>query len=164
MILIGWVFKMVDISTVSIVIASASVVAGVIYYSLQIRHQTKARQTDLIIRLYSLVGSKEFVEAWEKVYIREIKSLDDYRKKYGTVAEINQVSVVYGALGMLLHRKLVDVVVINDVIGGTVIMMWEKLKPIWKPILKERGIEWDSFEYLANEMKKIEKRRGVKSG
>jgi len=43
---------MVDVQTVSIVIASASVVAGVVYYALQIRHQAKMRQTDFIVRLY----------------------------------------------------------------------------------------------------------------
>jgi len=155
---------MVDVSTVSIAIASASIVAGVIYYSLQIRHQTKARQTDLIIRLYSFVGSKEFCEAFEKIYFREIKSGDDYLKKYGTFAEINQVSLVYGALGMLLRRKLIDVDIINDITGGTAVMMWEKkLKPIFEPLLKERGLEWASTEYLANELKKRQQ-RGVKSG
>jgi len=156
---------MVDIQTVSIMLASASVVAGVIYYSLQIRHQTKARQTDLIIRLYSLVGSKEFCEAFEKIYFREIKSGDDYLKKYGTVAEINQVSLVYGALGMLLRRKLIDADIINDITGGTAVMIWEeKLKPIFEPLLKERGLESDSVEYLCNEMKKIKERRNVKDG
>lgn len=49
---------MVDVQTISVAIASASVVAGVIYYSLQVRHQNlqiqqqnKMRQTDLVIRL-----------------------------------------------------------------------------------------------------------------
>lgn len=147
---------MVDIQTVSIAIASASIVLAAVYYVLQMRHQAKARQTDLIIRLYSLIGSKEFCEAAEKIHFREIRSSDDYLKKYGTVAEINQVWLVYGALGMLLRRKLVDVDIINDITGRTVIMMWEKLKPIFEPIQKERGIEWDSFEYLYNEMKKRE--------
>jgi len=40
---------MVDIQTLSIAIASTSVVAGVVYYVLQIRHQTKLRQTDLVM-------------------------------------------------------------------------------------------------------------------
>jgi hypothetical protein len=150
---------MVDIQTVSIVIASASVVLAAVYYVLQMRHQAKARQTDLIVRLYSLVGSKEFREAFEKVYFREIKSVDDYLKKYGTVAEIDQVWIVYGVLGMLLRRKLVDIDIINDVTGRTAIMLWEKLKPLIEPTLKERGIEWDSFEYLYNEMKKRKQRK-----
>jgi len=150
----------VDITEISALVAAAGVMMGVFYYILDIRHQAKARQTDLIIRLYSLVGSKEFCEAFEKVYFREIKSSDDYLKKYGTVAEINQVMSVYGALGMLLHKKLIDVNIINDLTGRTVIMMWEKLKPLWKPFMKERGVEWDSFEYLYNEMKKDRTERG----
>jgi len=58
---------MVDIQTISIAIASASVVAGIIYYSLQIRQQTKTRQTDLVIRLYTAFGGKEMRGAWEKI-------------------------------------------------------------------------------------------------
>ena len=145
---------MVDITEISAIVAAAGVMMGVFYYVLDIRHQAKARQTDLIIRLYSLVGSKEFCEAFEKIYYREIKSVDDYLKKYGTVAELNQVTMVFGALGMLLHRKLVDVDVINDVTGQTVIMIWEKMKPVYEPFWRERGIEWDSFTYLYNEIKK----------
>lgn len=40
---------MVDIQTVSIMLASASVIAGVVYYAFQVRHQTKIRQADLAI-------------------------------------------------------------------------------------------------------------------
>jgi len=50
----------VDVQTVSIAIASASVVVGVVYYALQLRHQAKARQdmvkarhADVFMRLYS---------------------------------------------------------------------------------------------------------------
>ena len=50
---------MIDISSVSVVVAAASVVAGVIYYSFQLRNQTKMRQTDLVMRLYSTYSSKE---------------------------------------------------------------------------------------------------------
>jgi hypothetical protein len=71
---------MVDIlllQTVSIAIASASVVAGVVYYALQLRHQIKQRQTDLLVRLFSMTMTKDFGEAWEKVLEREIL---DYRE------------------------------------------------------------------------------------
>jgi hypothetical protein len=55
------------LQTVSIAIASAGVFVAAVYYILQIRHQTKIRQTDLVIRLYSTYGSKEFQEAWATV-------------------------------------------------------------------------------------------------
>jgi len=56
--LVFWVSIVVDIQTASIMLASASVIAGVIYYALQIRHQShmiqqqnKIRETDLLIRI-----------------------------------------------------------------------------------------------------------------
>lgn len=55
---------MVDVQTISIVIAASSVVTGVDYHILQIRHQTRTRGTDLIVRLCSMFGGKEFQEAW----------------------------------------------------------------------------------------------------
>lgn len=52
---------MVDVQTVSIAIASASVVVEVVYYVFQIRHQTKLREADLLLRLNSaMFANKEF--------------------------------------------------------------------------------------------------------
>jgi hypothetical protein len=51
---------MVDIQTISIAIASAGVLLAAIYYVLQIKHQTRLRQTDMVMRLYTTFGSTEF--------------------------------------------------------------------------------------------------------
>ena len=72
---------MVDIlllQTVSIVVASTGLLIAAIYYALQIRHQTKIRQTDLVMRLYSTFGSKEFQDAWTRIDSIEFKSYDEY--------------------------------------------------------------------------------------
>ena len=154
---------MVDVQTVSIVIASASIVAGIIYYGLQIRQQTKTRQTDLILRLYTTASSREVQDSYEKMREREIKNHEDYKKRYGTFVEYNQLVGLYCALGMLLYRKLVDIDLIDDVTGRTVVTLYEKVKPMYESVLKARGMEWDSFRYLYNEMKKREQ-AGAKSG
>lgn len=73
---------MVDISSASVVVAAASVVARVIYYSFQLRHQTKIRQTDLVMRLYSTYSSMEFQEAMTKFMMMEFEDYNDYKKKY----------------------------------------------------------------------------------
>ena len=70
---------MVDIQTVSIAVASASVVAAATYYIFQIQHQYKLRQTDLVIRLYSTYGNPEFQEAETKTGLMEFTDYDDYR-------------------------------------------------------------------------------------
>jgi len=152
---------MIDIptlQTISIAIASAGVFAAAIYYIIQIKHQTKLRQTDLIIRLYSFTGSKDFLEALDKVKDREIGSVDDYKERYGSLVEINQLLQVFAELGMLLKRKLIDIDLIDDLIGQrTVLAAYEKLDPLNEAYRKEQGIESDSFDYLYNERKRYQR-------
>ncbi len=64
--LVFWVSIVVDIlllQTVSLGVASATIVIGIIYYILQLRHQSKVRQTDLLLRIYSTFGTEEFQRA-----------------------------------------------------------------------------------------------------
>jgi hypothetical protein len=98
---------MVNIQTVSIAIASASVVAGIVYYAFQVRHQTKIRKTDLLTRLYSIMVSKDWLEAWQKVQDRKALNYDDYLREYGSV-ELNEVFLFLQQLGMLLKKGLID--------------------------------------------------------
>jgi len=51
------------LQTVSIAIASASVVAGVVYYALQLRHQTKMRKTS--IRVHMDINLKAYGNYYE---------------------------------------------------------------------------------------------------
>jgi len=104
---------MVDIQTVSIAIASASIVVAVAYYILQIQHQKKMRQTDLVMRLYSEWGSEYLQKAAATVVGLELKDYDDYVKKYTPVslfgsvwADIWKVGWFYNGVGVLLARAL----------------------------------------------------------
>jgi hypothetical protein len=163
---------MVDIQTVSIAIASAGILIAAIYYLLQIRHQTRMRQTDLVMRLYSDWGSEDIQKAVRTVVQLEFKDYDDYVKKYTPVSligsavwlDIWKVGWFFNGIGVLLQSKLADVELIDKLFGYMVLSIWEKLEPIIRgmkkqapPTLREqRALEW--FEYLYNEMKKREQK------
>jgi hypothetical protein len=149
------VSAIVDIQTVSIAIASASVVAGVIYYALQIRNQNRIRQTDLTMRLYQQLGSKEFMNYWRQAITREEKDYNEYVKKQGAV-ELLQISTYFEGVGILLHRKLLDVDMARELFGEPIKTIWEKNKPILKEMHSDKCF-W--FEYLYNEIKKKEQRQ-----
>lgn len=155
---------MVDIQTVSIVVASASVVAGVIYYGFQIRHQNfqiqqqnKIRQTDLVMKLYSQFTSLEFQKMYQEVRTQEAKDYYDYNEKYSW-AELTAVGMFFEGIGILLKRKLIDIELVDDMFTTPIKRIWKKIENI---IMEERKVtnqpeilEW--FEYLYNEMKKRE--------
>ncbi len=147
---------MVDIQSVSIVVASASVVAGVIYYALQIRNQNKMRQTDLTLGLYQRFGCQEFMNSWWNVANREEKDYNEYIGKYGAV-DLLQISVYFEGVGILLHRKLLNIDMAIQLFGEPVITMWERNSSILKELHTDKCY-W--FEYLYTEMKKREHTRG----
>jgi len=148
---------MLDIPSISAIIAAASVVAGVIYYSVQIRHQTQVRQTDLIMRLYSTRASKEFQESWKKVMSMEPKDYRNYEKWYEW-SDFIVVAAFFEGIGILLRRNLIDIRLVDDLFSYSIKTIWEKIKEVVEGVRKHHKAPqiWEWFEYLYNEMKKRE--------
>ncbi len=151
---------MVDIQTVSIAIASAGVFLAAIYYIMQIRHQTRMRDTELVTRLASVFASKEFQQ--------ELQQLTDVFKSGTSYSEMaKKVGVTYPAtgyffeeLGILLHRRLVDISLVDDLFSGPIKRAWEGAKPFIEETRKQldEPTYAEYFEYLYNEMKKREQK------
>ena len=152
---------MVDIQTVSIVIASASVVAGVVYYALELRGQTRTRHADLVMKLSSIYGNAEMVKALLDIYSLQFKDYDDFVKKYGKPSNENpifqsiiMVSWHFESVGWLVHERIVDANAVRQT--STAIYIWEIIAPILKGLRRElnqpEAGKW--FEYLYDEMKK----------
>jgi hypothetical protein len=159
---------MVDISTVSIVVASAGVLVAAIYYVLQLRHQNRIRQTDLVMRLYSQACSKEAMEAFLKVMNLEFENYKNFVEKYGSpLSEKPEQTaffmqgLFYEGIGVLLHRKLVDIGIVDDLFP--VDSIWGKVRPIVEGGREQ--FKWPSlfewFEYLYNEVKKREQQAKI---
>jgi len=159
---------MVDIQTVSIMLASASVIAGVVYYALQIRHQTRIRKTDLVIRLYSKFGSQEFGDALRTFMNLQFKDYDDFAKKYGepfseTNVEIkrsvSEVGNFFELVGTLLYRGYIDLNLVYDVFGvSTIKRVYEKSQPLILGTRRETNdpVQGSGFVYLYNELMRKE--------
>jgi hypothetical protein len=160
---------MVDIQTVSIAIASAGVFAAAVYYIIQIRHQTKVRETDLAIRMnpWMNVSGSELTDAIAKVWSLEYKDYDDFVERYGQFPSerpeqkaLQMIMNYFEGIGMLLKRNLMDADFAWDLFGSGYFLAWEKVKP-WVEGLRKQWNTPDSysfFEYLYKEMKKREQK------
>jgi len=155
---------MVDIQTVSIAIASAGVFLAAIYYILQLRHQSKVRQTDLTMRMYTSWVSEELTKPWLKVWNLEFTDYDDFKKEYGTYLSDNPenaalLSVInsFTIIGLLLQKRLVDPELVSHL---PILMTWNKVKPVIEGIRRESNDPswYVEFEYLYNEMQKREQK------
>ena len=151
--------KMLDIPSISAIIAAVGVLIGVVLTVLEVRNLVETRQTDLVIRLYSTFGSEELQDAWEKTQTRGYKDFNAYRTEYG-LREVNEVGWFFEGVGVLLHRRLIHVALVDDLFSSPVKRAWERLKPIAEGERKQTGRPqiWEWFEYLYNEMQKREQK------
>ena len=146
---------MLDIPSISIVIAATSVVVGVIFAILQLRNVVKQRKLDLILRLYSIFVSENFQERYIKFLDMEFKSYDDFLNKYG-LKTIFMVFPFFEGIGILLYRKIIDIELALELFGQSIPLIWEKGYPILKELsLKYNKPKWGGwYEYLYNETQK----------
>lgn len=131
---------------------------GVVVAVLQLRDLVRARQTDLVLRLYSTYDSLEFLEAWHEIFFTEFKDYDDFVEKFdGKRYAASFVLMFYEEVGVLLRGKPRDIGLIHDLLGEHIRITWEKVKNV----MEEAGKRYDMrvyphFEYLYNGMKKRE--------
>jgi hypothetical protein len=149
---------MVDITEISAMVAAAGVLVGVAYYILDMRNQSRMRQTDLIMRLFSVRDSKEFQESWKKVMSMDSEDYRNYEKWYEW-SDLIIVAAFFEGIGILLHKKLIDIEMADDLFSYSIKTIWEKIREVVEAVRKHHNAPqiWEWFEYLYNEMKKRER-------
>jgi len=157
-----WCQELVDVYEISAVVAAVGVLIGVVYYILDMRNQTRQRQTDMVMRLYTTFGSAEFQRAYQKVRSLEFKDYSDYTKKYGQDLQVREemytVTIFFEGIGLLAKKKLIEMELVDCLFSYPIRVTWEKVAT---PVRGIRETENDSgicgwFEYVYNEMKKRE--------
>ena len=159
---------MVDITllqSISYMTAAVSLFVGVIYYVMNLRFAAQTRQAQLFMQLYDRFHDTVFWKQYaEIIFNTNWKDQDDFWNKYGPAnidafADWMSFGTYFTGIGVLLKRRMINVGIVNDLIGDYVIWVWDK----WKTLLdtyqkKPQSIIW--FEYLYNEITKERKRLG----
>ena len=163
--------ELLDIQTASIVIAATSVVAGVTFYIFQVRHQNKARQTEietrqanLLIQIYNYYYREDFLNTENEILFQwKWKDFDDFWQKYGPETNVkafnrwDSIGTYFKGVGVLVKMKLIDLNLVDELMGTSIRLHWEKSGSIMKEFrtrMWPHAYEW--FEYLYNELKKRE--------
>jgi hypothetical protein len=144
---------MIDISTISAIVTTGSVIVGVAFTLLEIRHFNKTRKTEIIMKIYERFGSKEIVEAMNKVGASKFESFEDYSKKYG-ITDITEIAVLFDGIGVLLEQNLIDIKMVDQLFGTTIYLLWNKIEPVIEAMRKglNEPAFFAHFESLINQL------------
>ena len=166
---------MADAQTISIVFAGLSIGIAAIYYALTIRNTQRnqelalkaqeqaleTRQAQLFMSIYNRFHEVEFWKNLGEIRKWEWESIEEYHEKYYShpelIAKWNAVGSYFEGMGVMVKRNLIDVTVVDDLMSGPLMSIWQK----WEPtILEERRRRnmptiWEWYEYLYEEVRKV---------
>jgi len=157
---------MIDLQTLSVMIAATGVTMAAIYYIMILRNTIKTRQAQLFMRIYERFYDAEFSRHWNWVmFTWKWTDFDDAWKKYGPETNMEAacafitVARYYEGIGVLVKRKLIDINLVEELMSEYIIRSWDKMRPYFKEA-RER-FNWpnlfEEFENISNELKKIKK-------
>lgn len=166
---------MIDLQTISVTIAATGVTIAAIYYIMILRNAQRSRQMGMLMQLYQSRYDSEGMQRLWKILSMEWDDFDHYMEKYSLVkhpereegALVSASFGFYDGLGILVKDKMVDVNTVYRMFGLRILMVWYKFETLIKGFRElEGGVGAGSdyvenFEYLANEMIKFRKERGV---
>ena len=154
---------MIDIQTISFVVAGISVSLAAIYYLVNIRMTNLARQAAILSSLQSRIDTPEFWEHYiDILWIYKEMSYEKYSnevlKNKEKSAQVMSVISTFYHIGWLVKMKLLDV---NAVMGFTfdVVAVYDVIMPNLARFGKEQGYPYNPghypyFTYLYDEIKK----------
>ena len=158
---------MVDIQTVSFLIAGVSVSIAAIYYLLNIKNDYRSRQALILSSLQSRIDTPEFWERYiDIVWVYRGMSYEEFSKKVlknkEKSAEVMSVISTFYHIGWLVKMKILD---INAVMGFTfdVVIVYDTVMPHLARFGEEQGQpyrpgHYPYFTYLYDEIKKRRER------
>ncbi len=152
-----------DIQTISVVLASASVIGSAVYYTLETRHQRRLRQTASVIQLspWFSMNAKEIQEAISNVCSTEYTDYKDYLSKYDGKPEQTSLKLLgnfFEGVGLLVSKKLVELDIVFDFWGDVAESVWDDNEEIINGMRKDSGTQF-TFQYWEFLIKEFKKRK-----
>ena len=162
---------MVSLDVVAILLSAISISASLFYYSNVLQNQNKARQTQNFMQLHQSHYEKDVLETMYMLHNLEWTDFNDYLEKYSALSGHPDIAAAFESqlgyldgIGTMVKENMIDVNTVYNVDGRRILMMWFKFETVIKGF---RDPKWgtsdygEHFEYLAEEMIRIRKEKGL---
>lgn len=132
------------------------VIGGLFFALLQMRHLRQQRRELAAIELFRFFASPEFTEAYRSVlHMPDGMSAEDIRTSKSQLENSAiLISTTMENIGVMTFQRIVPFLVVNDLVGTSVMILWRKLQD-WTVALREElgtpnAFEW--FQWLAERL------------
>lgn len=138
------------------------VVGGLFFAMMQMRQTRQQRRELAAIELFRFFGNPKFTEAYQMVlHLPDGLSAEDIRTKQANLEDAAMlISSTMESIGVMTFQRIVPFVIVNNLIGSSVIILWRKLEG-WAVALRDElgddaAFEW--FQWLAERLEDYQPR------
>jgi len=138
------------------------VIGGLFFAVLQMRQIRQQRRELAAIELFRFFGNPKFTEAYQMVlHLPDGMSAEDIRTKQANLDDaVMLISSTMENIGVMTFQRIVPFVIVNNLIGSSVVILWRKLEN-WATALRvelgdEAAFEW--FQWLAERLEHYQPR------
>lgn len=138
------------------------VVGGLFFAMIQMRQTRQQRRELAAIELFRFFGNPKFTEAYQMVlHLPDGLSAVDIRTKQENLEDAAMlISSTMENIGVMTFQRIVPFVIVNNLIGSSVIILWRKLEG-WATALRDElgddaAFEW--FQWLAERLERYQPR------
>ena len=144
-----------DVSTIAELVTAFTLVAGVVFAVVQLRHLSASRKREAALELLHSFQTVEFIKALRIVVglpaglsKKEIEERLGERMDY-----FNAFVVTWESIGVLVFRGEISLDLVDDFFGGFIVISWEVVKSVVeenRAKLWPRSGEW--FQWLVERL------------
>jgi hypothetical protein len=134
---------MQDLPTLSILIAATSVVAGVILSTRSLRNIKINRQASLFMQIFNRFYTEDFLLKRTQIQLWTWDSYQDFHNKYGwktnpeAFTKFMSIGAFIGGIGVLVSQGLINLRLVDELLGAMILETVEKYAPILKELEKD---------------------------
>jgi hypothetical protein len=118
-----------DITVIATIVTTISVLIGVIFTILELRHLSIARKTEIIMKIYDRISTREIIESMSDIGNAKFATFKELQEKY-SVTEAVEIAALFEGIGVLLEQKLIDIKMNDHLFGPTLSMLWSNMAPL----------------------------------
>jgi hypothetical protein len=105
------------------------------------KRELETRQAQMFMNIYQQIITREFVEAWRRVYEEShwtnYSEFQELWNDKGFRDSFNIVGTYYEGIGVLVREELLPIRMVALLMCGMALSFWEKVKPV---IVEARGV------------------------
>jgi hypothetical protein len=143
--------SLADLANLSQIVTVLIVVVGLVFAIFQVKEMGRQRRETAAIQLAKVFGSPEFASAFRRVLALPAGAEAGEVQRSGAEDAAMQVSLTIESVGIMVHRRMIDLDMVWELMGGVVLATWDRLRDWSAGHRRATGLdkfdEW--FQWLA---------------